>query len=156
MRDSTERWLAYAAVVAQSVLVAVVYAPRRGVRSPAAVRLAAGVLIGAGNAVATAGLVGLGRDLTASPLPPEGGRLRTGGAHAVVRHPVYAGVMVAAAARGATAGGLVRPAAAAALCALLAGKSRWEERRLRAKFPEYDAYARRTPAFIPRLGARRR
>jgi protein-S-isoprenylcysteine O-methyltransferase Ste14 len=105
--------------------------------------------------VAAAGARELGSDLTPMPLPREGSRLRTGGAFAEVRHPVYTGVMAASAVRGLTAGGRVRPAAAAALCALLIVKAGWEERQMRARFPEYEAYARRTPRFVPRLGGRR-
>jgi protein-S-isoprenylcysteine O-methyltransferase Ste14 len=156
MRDREERLLGYAVVVAQSALLVLVFLPRRGARRPAAARFAAGLTIGAGAAIASAGAAELGADLTPMPLPPEGARLRTGGAYAVVRHPVYAGVMMAAAARGLLAGGRVRPAAAAALCALLAVKARWEERRMRARFAGYDEYAGRTPRFFPRLAGRRR
>lgn len=154
MRENDERRLAYAVVVAQSALFAVILAPRRGAHRSRA-RFAAGVVIGAGVAVATAGAAALGRDLTPLPLPPADGRLRTGGVYAVVRHPVYTGVMAASVARGVQAGGRMRPAAAAALCALLTVKAVWEERRLRDRYPEYDAYARRTPRFLPRLGGRR-
>jgi protein-S-isoprenylcysteine O-methyltransferase Ste14 len=30
-------------------------------------------------------------------------------------------------------------------------KARWEGSMLRAKFPEYSDYARRTPRFVPRV-----
>jgi protein-S-isoprenylcysteine O-methyltransferase Ste14 len=144
-------------VVAQTVLVVHVFWPRRRTRPPSApARFAAGVAMGAGAVVATAGAGTLGADLTPLPLPPEGGRLRTGGPYAVVRHPVYAGVMLASVARGLLVGGGSRPAAAAALCALLSAKARWEERQMRARFPEYEEYARRTPRFVPLPGARRR
>jgi hypothetical protein len=53
------------------------------------------------------------------------------------------------------AGGRVRPVAAAALCALLVVEAAWEERQMRARFPEYQAYARRTPRFVPWLGGSR-
>ena len=151
MADTGERLAAYTVVAAQFALFGVILAPRRGARPPAPTRVAAGVAIGAGAVVAAAGMSGLGRDLTPLPLPPADGRLRTGGVYAVVRHPVYTGVMVASLARGVQTGGRLRPAAAAALCALLAVKARWEERRLADRFPEYDAYARRTPRFVPAL-----
>ncbi|MFI7542277.1 methyltransferase family protein [Actinoplanes sp. NPDC049599] len=161
MRNRSERLLGYAFVAAQSALFVVIFAPRRrrpGVQPPArrsvALRATAGLAIGTGAVVAVAGARELGADLTPMPLPREGSRLRTGGAYAVVRHPVYTGAMAASAVRGLTAGGRVRPAAAAALCALLVVKAGWEERQLRARFPDYPAYARRTPRFVPRLRAR--
>jgi protein-S-isoprenylcysteine O-methyltransferase Ste14 len=155
MPERAERLLGYGFVLAQSALFVVLFAPnRRAAPRSVAVRTAAGLAIGTGVVVAAAGAREHGADLTPMPLPPEGGRLHTGGAYAVVRHPVYTGVMAAAAARGLTAGGRVRPAAAAALCALLIVKAGWEERAMRARFPEYEAYARRTPRFLPRHGAR--
>ncbi|HET6529114.1 MAG TPA: isoprenylcysteine carboxylmethyltransferase family protein, partial [Actinoplanes sp.] len=110
-----------------------------------------GIAMGAGFVVATAGAGAQGRHLTAMPLPPAGGRLRTGGAYAVVRHPMYSGVMLASVARGLLAGGRAGPAAAVGLCAVLTAKARWEERQLRELYPGYDEYARRTPRFVPRI-----
>jgi protein-S-isoprenylcysteine O-methyltransferase Ste14 len=148
--------LGYGFVVAQSALFVLLFAPRRaGARRSVAVRAAAGLAIGTGALVAVAGGRELGPDLTPMPLPREGSRLRTGGAYAVVRHPIYTGVMAASAVRGLTAGGRVRPAAAAALCALLVVKAGWEERQMRARFPEYQEYARRTPRFVPKVAGAR-
>jgi protein-S-isoprenylcysteine O-methyltransferase Ste14 len=156
MRDKEERLLGYAFVVAQSALFVLIFSPRWRARGSApgaprsvAVRTAAGLAIGTSAVVAVAGARELGADLTPMPQPREGSRLRTGGAYAVVRHPVYTSVMAASAVRGGTAGGRVRPAAAAALCALLVVKARWEERQMRARFPDYQEYARRTPRFLP-------
>ena len=158
MRDREERLLGYAFVVTQSALFALIFAPRRHAHGPAGprtLRAVTGLAIGTGAAVAVAGLRELGSDLTPMPLPREGSQLRTHGVYALVRHPVYTGVMTASAVRGVTAGGRVRPVAAAALCALLVVKARWEERQMRARFPDYQAYARRTPRFVPRLGGSR-
>ncbi|MFC7533962.1 methyltransferase family protein [Actinoplanes sp. GCM10030250] len=145
-----EQLQGYAYVLAQSGLFVLIFTPRRHTHRSAAVRTAAALGIGTGAVVAVAGARELGPDLTPMPLPRDGSRLRTGGAYAVVRHPVYTGVMAASAVRGLTAGGRSRPAAAAALCALLVAKAGWEERQMRARFPEYREYARRTPRFVPR------
>jgi protein-S-isoprenylcysteine O-methyltransferase Ste14 len=158
MRDSGERLLGYAFVVAQSALFGLIFAPRgraRGSAGPRPLRAVTGLAIGTGTAVAVAGIRELGPDLTPMPLPREGSQLRTQGVYALVRHPVYTGVMTASAVRGLTAGDRVRPFAATALCALLIVKAGWEERQMQARFPEYAAYARRTPRFVPRLGGRR-
>lgn len=153
MRDREEQLLGYAFVVAQSALFAFLFAPRRApaTRRSGAARTAAGIAIGTGAAIAVAGIRELGADLTPMPIPRDGSRLRTDGVYAVVRHPVYTGVMAASAVRGLTAGGRSRPVAAAALCALLVVKTGWEERQMRSRFPEYAGYARRTPRYVPRL-----
>jgi protein-S-isoprenylcysteine O-methyltransferase Ste14 len=165
-----ERLIAYGFVGAQFALFAAVFAPVRRPTRPAAgpgvpagrpgaaprgvpgTRSGAGALgVGAGAAVALAGAVRLGRQLTPVPLPGKRARLHTGGAYAHVRHPVYTGVMAASVARGLTAGSRSRLAASIALCGLLTAKARWEERHLRVRFPDYDGYASRTPRFLPRL-----
>lgn len=101
------------------------------------------------------GLVSLGRSLTALPLPVVHGELRTGGLYRLSRHPIYTGLLAlawSAAVRAAAPGPLLL---AAALTALLGVKSGFEERHLRAAYPEYAEYARRVPRFVP-LGRRLR
>jgi protein-S-isoprenylcysteine O-methyltransferase Ste14 len=94
-------------------------------------------------------LLGLGRGLTASPVPREEGALATTGAFAIVRHPTYSllmtGIGLLALASGATA----RIVAVVALVLLLNVKARWEEELLRERFPDYDAYAARVPRLLP-------
>ena len=50
----------------------------------------------AGLAVFLIALLGLGTALTPTPVPQEGAALRTSGIYAVVRHPIYVGILVAA------------------------------------------------------------
>jgi protein-S-isoprenylcysteine O-methyltransferase Ste14 len=154
--DRQQRLLGYALVAAQTALITVVFGTGRPARRSRGARVAAGIAIGAGFVVATAGAAAQGRHLTAMPQPRASGRLRTGGAYAVVRHPMYSGVMLASVARGLLAGGRAGPAAAAGLCAVLTAKARWEERQLRELYPGYDEYARRTPRFVPRISDLRR
>lgn len=109
---------------------------------------AASLLVGGGLALWGAG--GLGRALRAHPAPAAEAVLRTGGAYGWVRHPIYSGVLIAAAGAGALAGTWRALGAFAALVALLQVKSRYEERLLRGRFEGYEAYAARTPRFLPR------
>jgi protein-S-isoprenylcysteine O-methyltransferase Ste14 len=116
-----------------------------------------GWLAFAGTVVMLLGLVAmvlgamrLGRGLTALPLPNEHAELRTDGAYRFVRHPIYAGLLAAAAARTATAASLWVLVAFGVLLGLLTAKAAWEEQRLAAAFAGYAAYAARTPRFVPR------
>lgn len=118
---------------------------------PAPVRTAAAAALLAGGALALAGAVEQGRQLTPRIDPPDDARLLTSGAYRWSRHPVYAGLLVAGA-------GLAvlrrRPeplAAWSALAAVLHLKSGLEEQALRRRFGSaYDAYAARTPRLLGR------
>ena len=95
----------------------------------------------------------LGSYLVAYPKPLEGATLRRERLYALVRHPMYLAII------GGVAGwallwtsvlGLLLAVACAAFFAL---KTVYEERFLRARFPEYSEYARSVPRLIPRLRA---
>lgn len=116
----------------------------------------AGVVLSVvGLGVVVVGSTHLGRSLTASPVPKDTGVLRESGLYAVTRHPLYSGLLLFAVGRV-----LSHPSVAAAglslgLLLLLWVKASWEERMLREKFPQYEAYASRVPRFVPRLPSRR-
>lgn len=120
-------------------------------------RGAAGIL----TALAGAGAMGLasrrlGRELRTHPAPSSGAVLRVDGPYRVVRHPIYAGLLLFAAGL-ATIASTVRAAAAlVGLVVLLSAKARFEERLLTERFPEYREYVRRTPRFVPHLWRSRR
>jgi protein-S-isoprenylcysteine O-methyltransferase Ste14 len=101
-------------------------------------------------------LLGLGRALTASPVPREEGALATTGAYGLVRHPVYSLLMLGIGLLAVASGSWARVGFAALLVALLSGKARWEEGLLRERFPDYEAYAARVPRFVPRPSRRTR
>ncbi len=111
---------------------------------------AAGVVVASmGILLFLTGAFSLGRSLTPLPKPKDDASLREGGAYALVRHPMYGGVIVAVAgwSMAATPLGL----AATALCALfLELKTRREETWLRERYPSYDVYRRRVRwKFVP-------
>lgn len=98
------------------------------------------------------GAIRLGRSLTPHPEPTGPAQLRTDGAYRLVRHPIYAGLVVFSAAIALAGGGPLHLLAFVALTALLVAKARFEERLLRERFPGYAAYAARTGRFVPRRG----
>ncbi|MGK4006960.1 isoprenylcysteine carboxylmethyltransferase family protein [Sorangium sp. So ce1036] len=111
---------------------------------PTPARQMAGTLIMAAGL--TLSLVCLGWLGKSFSVMPEARRLVTGGPYQLVRHPLYlAGTIQAAALV------VLYPSLAALLLftvelILQIMRMRYEERVLRDTFPEYDEYARRTPA----------
>ena len=99
--------------------------------------------------IAVAGLAGLGRGLTASPLPSPAAQLRTTGVYACMRHPIYSALLLGGAAFVILGGRLSRVWVWVALLALLLIKTRVEEAALRVRFPGYRAYADATPRLVP-------
>jgi protein-S-isoprenylcysteine O-methyltransferase Ste14 len=93
----------------------------------------------------------LGGNWSGRVMVKEGHTLVTSGPYRVVRHPIYTGLLLAflgtALALGELRGFLALPILFAAFLI----KSRQEEARMRATFPDYDRYAKRTPALIPFL-----
>ena len=141
----------WAFVAVQAVLILVIaLAPAGDAWSvPAGAAKVARVLQWLGMAVLAIGLVTLGRSLTAHPAPLERGELRTGGPYRFVRHPIYAGILALAYGASVTGGSWAIVAATVGLTALFMAKARWEEVRLRRHYADYDAYASRTPRFVP-------
>jgi protein-S-isoprenylcysteine O-methyltransferase Ste14 len=83
----------------------------------------------------------------------EGHRIIETGPYALVRHPIYTGLILSSAATAALRGTAFSLAGAGLVVLGLWVKGRIEERFLRSELgtAEYDAYAGRTPMLIPRL-----
>jgi protein-S-isoprenylcysteine O-methyltransferase Ste14 len=80
---------------------------------------------------------------------PEARRLVTEGPYSVTRHPLYLGEGVAALGLLVTSAGPTAAILALAAVGAQLLRVRWEEAVLTREFPEYAAYARRVPRFIP-------
>ena len=110
-----------------------------------------GVLVATGAAVAVLAGLRLGPNLTPTPLPKEDGELVTAGFYQYVRHPIYTGVLLAA------AGVLVFQASIAHIVGfvlvwgVLTLKALGEEKMLAEKYEGYASYATRTGRFLPRV-----
>jgi protein-S-isoprenylcysteine O-methyltransferase Ste14 len=105
-----------------------------------------------GAVVLVTSFVRLGKSLTASPVPKEDGVLVTTGLYARVRHPIYFGLLVLAFGVVLDAGWWPQIVIALMLYFILNIKAQFEEDLLRARYPEYKAYAQKTPRFFPRVG----
>lgn len=113
--------------------------------------LAGWTLVGLGVVALGVSFVNLGSALTAHPIPLEKASLKTTGLYAVVRHPIYLGLLVLALGLVVLAASPWHIAFFVALSVVLHVKAGFEERLLREVYPEYEAYARRVGRLIPRL-----
>jgi len=104
----------------------------------------------AGTAVALWGYLYLNRAFT---IMVEARVLKRGGPYRWVRHPVYAGQLVAAAAVVLWRWSPANLALGLAFAAIQVWRARLEERKLAAAFPEYVDYAGRTGMLVPRVAA---
>jgi protein-S-isoprenylcysteine O-methyltransferase Ste14 len=109
------------------------------------------MLTAAGLAMVLLSIVGLGRSLTASPIPKEDAVLVRRGFYKFMRHPIYTGLMSFALGVGLDSGPAPQMLFVLSLIALLYFKARWEETLLQAKYPEYKSYMSKTGMFLPRL-----
>jgi protein-S-isoprenylcysteine O-methyltransferase Ste14 len=106
-------------------------------------------LIVLGIALALAGIAALGRNLTATPRPKQGATLVARGPYRFVRHPMYAGAILAAFGWAFAVHGWLTLVYAAMLLVFFDIKARREERWLREEIPGYAAHAQHVRRLIP-------
>ena len=112
----------------------------------------AGVALGAvGAGLSLAGSLRLGRNLTPFPRPRAEATLVLSGPYRVVRHPIYAGLILMALGWALYVSGGLTLLYVLALFLLLDAKTRHEERWLSATFAEYGEYRRRVRKLVPFL-----
>jgi protein-S-isoprenylcysteine O-methyltransferase Ste14 len=109
-------------------------------------------LIVVGLVLTVRGVVDLGAAMTPLPRPRDDAELVETGAYALVRHPVYGGLILVAFGWAIVRASVIAIALAAALAAFFGLKSAREERWLEARYPGYAAYRARTRRFIPWIG----
>jgi protein-S-isoprenylcysteine O-methyltransferase Ste14 len=83
------------------------------------------------------------------PEPREGAHLVTTGPYRWVRHPMYVALLIFMAGVATAAHEPMQWVLWLALCVVLNSKAAMEERLLRAVWPQYADYMRRTRRFIP-------
>jgi protein-S-isoprenylcysteine O-methyltransferase Ste14 len=109
------------------------------------------VFLFAGGALAVAGAVRLGPNLTALPYPKDCDHLIQTGPYAIVRHPIYSGLILGGFGWALWVHGTLTIVWTLALFVLFDAKTRLEERWLSEKFPEYAEYRTRVKKLVPWL-----
>ena len=144
-------------VIGQGILLLAIAAlglPGLGALPPGSAAGWATVVLGL--AVMTGGLLigmralrDLGASLTAMPHPREDAQFVDAGIYRLIRHPMYAALVMTAVGWVLVTTSVPAAVSAAVLAAWLDLKSRREEAWLRARYPQYEAYRGRTHRFIP-------
>lgn len=112
------------------------------------VLLAAPLMI-TGGIFAGYGIAALGKDLTPFPKPKVTNSLQTDGIYGCVRHPIYGGLLMIAAAIALATGSLGRALITIGAWFFLDAKSDREEIYLAERHPEYDEYRERVRKLLP-------
>lgn len=117
---------------------------------------AGGALALIGAVIGLVGVAVLGRNRTPFPKPRPGSQFIQHGIYARVRHPLYTSVLLLSLGWALLWRSGLALLAVVVLILFFRAKARREEAWLRAQFPEYADYARRVPAFLPRMFCWRR
>ena len=112
-------------------------------------RIAGGGLMTAGTLLLLAGLLALGKSLTAVPYPKDDATLVESGPYRLVRHPIYSGLIFIVYGWGLFIGGWLTVGYATVILTFFDIKARREEVWLAERYPAYGAYRRRVHKLIP-------
>lgn len=144
-----EGWVVIQFLLLGLVVLAGVAGPTYAGPLSTAARVAGLALVAAGLVLAARGLLDLRDALTPLPHPRHGAELVDTGSYRLVRHPIYGGIVLAAAGYALVVGSPLALAGAAILLGFFRLKSGREEGWLQERYPAYQAYAARTKRMIP-------
>ena len=133
------------------ILILALFPDSKNVNSQA--EIAGTALLFLGLILLFAGFRGLGKSLTANPVPVDSGALVTTGIYARLRHPIYTGLLLLTMGLVVSSGVWSQLIPWFGLLGLLIYKMRWEETLLSAKYKGYAAYKSRVNALFPKLGS---
>jgi protein-S-isoprenylcysteine O-methyltransferase Ste14 len=102
-----------------------------------------------GLVLIAAGLLDLGKNLTPLPYPKPDGELVQTGIYAIVRHPLYSGLLAFAKAWAVWQFSLSHLIALVVLFVFFDRKAHQEEKWLSEKYPDYPTYQQRVKKLIP-------
>lgn len=111
--------------------------------------LAGVAALAVGGWLAFRAMVDLGASMTPVPRPRPDGHLIDSGIYTRLRHPIYAGLMLAGFGWSALTQSVGAFVVALLLAAFLDAKARREETWLLERYDAYEAYRRRSKRFVP-------
>jgi protein-S-isoprenylcysteine O-methyltransferase Ste14 len=148
--DARHQRVGWALVAAQFVLIGLCVLPVGPVLGTGQLRPLGLVALVLAVVVGGLAVLAMGTDTRVHPVPGQSAMLRTNGVYAVIRHPMYAAVLLACLGVTLSTGRVLSIVSCVVLMAVLHIKARFEDRLLAGRFgPQYAAYAARVPAIIP-------
>jgi protein-S-isoprenylcysteine O-methyltransferase Ste14 len=147
-----EGWVAIQGILLAAIAVAGLLGPTWDGALRVATSIGGALLLAAGWLLAVRGIRDLHGALTPLPYPREDADLVETGVYALVRHPIYGGLVLAAAGWALVCASPAALAGAVLLLGFFELKSRREEAWLERRFAGYAAYRARTRRLIPWIG----
>lgn len=147
-----EYWVLLQAILLLGYILLPVYHPAGFAVQPPllyGVWAVAGLLFCAAVILLVKGLIDLGHNLTPLPYPREAGELVQSGVYSIVRHPLYSGVTLAAAAYAIGQLSISHFVATLVLFVFFNLKANREENWLCERYPEYGNYRQQVKKLIP-------
>lgn len=96
----------------------------------------------------------LNKNLSPFPSPTKNSELKTGGAFAFSRHPIYSGIILISFGLAIWLGSGYKIIISLLFLVLFYAKSKYEEERLENRFSEYAEYKKTTGRFFPKFRGR--
>lgn len=151
MSPALQMSIARGLVVGQFLLAAAIVLTTTWQKIPSTIHVAGAIcLLAMGSGLAVWAWLEMGlRRLRIMPHPAETAKLLSRGPYRYVRHPMYAGLLIATAGCLCWSFGTQRCLMWTLLFSVLEAKSRLEEQLLIAKFVDYSAYRQHTWRFLP-------
>jgi protein-S-isoprenylcysteine O-methyltransferase Ste14 len=146
-----EGWVAIQAVILLAIAAGALVGPAWDGPARSVTSLAGLALLITGAGLAFRGMLDLGRGITPLPRPTAGTVLIAHGAYALVRHPIYGGLIVVAAGWALVTASLVALAGSAILFVFFDLKARREEAWLVETVEGYAAYREGRHRLLPWL-----
>ncbi len=151
MSPALQMTIARGLVAGQFLLAATIVLTTTWQKIPSTINVTAAIcLLAVGSGLAVWAWLEMGlRRLRIMPQPAQTAKLLSRGPYRYVRHPMYAGLLVATAGCLCWSCGTQRFLFWTLLFSVLEAKSRLEEQLLLTKFADYSAYRQRTWRFLP-------
>ncbi len=128
---------------------AIVYFAAPGVLLFSSPKIAGDIVVIAGLVLMAAAFVSLREVIQVQPEPKAGGHLVTSGVYRRLRHPIYTGIVLILIGLFVREPGAFVAVAAVVIVVFLVVKSRFEERLLRERYPDYAEYMKRSWGVLP-------
>ncbi|MFD0862920.1 methyltransferase family protein [Sungkyunkwania multivorans] len=96
----------------------------------------------------------LNKNLSPFPTPKSDAQLVQTGLYKYIRHPIYTGILLAALSYAFFIGSSFKLLIFLLLLTLFYFKSKYEEKKLKLKFPDYEGYMKTTGRFLPKISAK--